>query len=278
MSLTFPGGIFRLWLDLAATLAAVSGCAVLLWLNWSTFFPPRARLPEAPVSLEGASLRGDPTAPVVVIEFSDFMCPFCARFEAEVLPELASRHIDTGRVQWAFRHHPIERLHPGATMAAVSALCAGRQDKFWEMHSALFQNPTDQSEARLIATARELGLNGDSFARCLLAEEAADQVKLDVAEAEALGLTGTPAFLVGRRLKDGTVRVVSVVNGARPIAEFDRAIGRAGRPEWSIPAILTGGGAIGLLAVHIIRRMRVRRVGVKTNERNRRLIDDKSAT
>lgn len=269
MSNQTSGRMVRFWLDLVATLAAVSGCVLLVWLNWNTFFPPEPRLPQAPVSLEAATLRGDPAAPVVVIEYSDFMCPFCARFEAEVLPELARRHIDTGRVQWAFRHNPLERLHPGATKAAEAALCAGREGRFWEMHAALFQEPEGLDESRLIAVGRELGLDEETFGRCLRAGEVSEQVRLDIAQAEALELSGTPAFLVGRRLENGTVKVVAVVNGARPVADFEKAISRALQPESWTRAILIGGGIVVVVALWL----GLSRRGPRVKNENRREVN-----
>jgi protein-disulfide isomerase len=258
-------GKLRFGLDVVATLAALGGCVFLVWLNWGRLFPPERPVPKAQVSLLGATLRGSSTSPVVLIEYSDYMCPFCARFEVDVLPQLAIRYIDTGRVQWAFKHHPLERLHPGATKTAEAALCAGREGKFWPMHAALFQNPKGLDQSRLIALARTLDVNEEAFVGCL-AGQVSEQVKKDVAEAEALGLSGTPAFLVGRRLVDGTVRPVAVVDGARPLADFERAISRALRPQWSTRAVLAGGGAIMFVALWLgLRRRRFRRTW--TNER-----------
>ena len=272
MSTKTSGGKVRFCLDVVATLAAVSGCVFLFWLNWDKFFPPEPPVPGAPVSLEGATLRGDPSAPVVLIEYSDYMCPFCARFETDVLPELARRYIDAGRVQLAFKHHPIERLHPGATKAAEAALCAGREGKFWEMHEALFRQPKGLDESRLMAIARELGVNDETFGSCLEGE-VSEQVRADVGEAEALGLSGTPAFLVGRRLTDGTVKVVAVVNGARPVADFERAINRALRSPWWTKAILAG-GAVTVAALWLGLRRRGSR---EKDGTERRRIDDESA-
>jgi len=241
----------RFWMDSVATLAALIGLAVLVWMNWGRIFPPPPVLPEAPVSLAGATLRGDHTAPVVLIEYSDYLCPFCLRFEEDVLPALQQRYIETGRVQLAFKHHPIERIHPGATRAAEAAICAARQDQFLPMHAALFREPAGLDDARLVRLAGELGLDSDAFSQCL-ASDAAEQVQRDVEEAQALGLSGTPAFLIGRRMTDGTVQVTAVVNGARPAAEFEAAIDAALAPpvfSSSRVAVLVAGGGMGTMAV-----------------------------
>ena len=141
MSTKIQRGHINLGLDIVATLAAVAGCVVLAWQNWDKIFPTAAPVAETPVSVAGASLRGDNAAPVVVIEYSDYMCPYCSKFENEVLPALTGQYIHSGRVQLALKHHPLERLHPGATKMAEAALCAGRQGKLWEMHEALFRQP-----------------------------------------------------------------------------------------------------------------------------------------
>lgn len=266
MSIKTRRGSINLLLDVVATLAAVTGCVFLAWLNWDKFFPPNPKAPEMPVSMAGATLRGDDGAPVVLIEYSDYMCPYCARFETDVLPVLALQYIDTARVQLVFKHHPLERLHRGATKAAEAALCAGRQGKFWNMHEALFRQPKGLDDSRLIALAREIGVGDHDFERCLAGEVSA-QVMADVAEAETLGLSGTPAFLIGRRLADGTVRAIAVVDGARPVADFERAIKQALRPPWLTSAILTGGGVITILAVGLgARWLRVRRRDAKGRE------------
>jgi protein-disulfide isomerase len=178
------------------------------------------------VSIEGATVKGDASASVVLIEYSDYRCPYCSRAETDILPEITRRYIDTGRIQLAFRHHPMEQLHPGATKAAEAALCAGRQGRFWQMHSALFNREQGIDEAGLLARARELALDEKSFLTCL-AGVVAEQVEADVKEARRLGLTATPAFLVGRRESDGRVRVTAVVNGARPIGDFEKALNQA---------------------------------------------------
>lgn len=213
-------------MDVVATTAAVLGCAILVWLNWSRLAPHRPKLPDRPVSLVGAALRGNDSAPVVIIEFSDYQCPYCARAERDLVPELSSRYISTGKVQLAFRHHPIEQLHPGATRAAAAALCAGREGRFWEMHAALFREPKQMERSALLSRARSLGLDEDRFEQCL-GGEVARQLEADAQEADSLGLTGTPAFLVGARQEDGDVEVVAVIRGARPIGDFEAAINEA---------------------------------------------------
>jgi len=121
-------------------------------------------------------------------------------------------------------------------------------------------------ESRLIGLARDLGMRDRDFERCLAGEVSA-QVSADIAEAKALGLSGTPTFLIGRRLADGTVRAVAVVDGARPAADFERAINQALRPPWLFSTILAAGGVVTILAVGLGAKWRsVRRRDTKGKE------------
>jgi len=245
MSARVPRETVRLWMDGVTTVAALAGVAILLWMNWARLFPPPPSVPESPVSLAGATLRGVDTAPVILVEYSDYLCPFCLRFEDDILPTLNQRYIETGRMQLAFKHHPIERIHPGSTLASQAALCAGRQDMFLSMHTALFREGAGLTEGRLVQIAQSKGLDTQEFSQCLFGDVSL-QVLRDVKEAEALGLSGTPAFLVGRRLADGTVKVVEVIKGARPAADFEAAIERAlaspGFAPSRAPLVFVAGG------------------------------------
>jgi len=220
----------RLGLDVLATVAAVGACGILLYFNWGKIFPPQAPVPQSPLALDGASLKGSAEAPVVVVAYSDYVCPFCAKAEREVMPEIQKQYIATGRVQLAFRQHPLEKLHPGATRAAVAALCAGEQGRFWEMHDALFRDPKNIDEADLLTRVRSLHLDEQRFIACGQGQ-AVTQVQRDVKEAEDLRLGGTPVFLIGRRQSDGRVRVLSIIDGAHPIEVFRKQIEAAAVPE-----------------------------------------------
>lgn len=242
----------RSWLDLVVTVAILATCVVIVAAHWPKLFP-RSRIPAVPkasVSLVGATLKGSSSAPVVLIEFSDYVCPFCKRSETEVLPKLAEEYIESGRVQLAFKQHPLEKLHPGATKAAEAALCAGREGKFWQMHAALFSDQKQVDHASLTARATALALDEQSFEACLDGQLAA-QVQSDVREAEGLGLSVTPAFLIGRREASGLVKVVTVLTGAQPVQKFKEAFDRAlGSSEsMALYGYAWFGGALGLLAV-----------------------------
>lgn len=257
----------RLAMDVVATMAAVVGCGLVLYFNWSKLAPRSIPVPAAPVSLKGAAFRGNADAPVVVVEFSDYFCPFCAKAENEVLPAIQRNYIEQGKVSLAFRHHPLEQLHPGATAAAVAAVCAGTSGRFWEMHASLFGDHKDVSPASLTHRAGALSIDADEFGRCLTSADARGRVDTDVRQAEALGLGGTPVFLIGRRQPDGAVRVVSVIDGARPVGDFQAAIEKALRGDPSETNQLMAFAALsGMLLVAAWVWSKRRRVGVLTSQ------------
>jgi protein-disulfide isomerase len=222
-----PAG--RRWIELIKLIAIIGTCVFLVWTNWPRG-PVRPPLPREPISIEGAALRGDSRAPVVLTEWSDFECPFCEKAERDLLPALEQRYIRPGHVQLAFFHHPLP-IHPHAERAAEAAVCAGRQGQFWAMQAALFADRTHLEETSLRARAHTLRLDEPAFVACLDGG-VVDQVRSDAQRAEALGLRGTPAFLVGVRERDGRVRITQVIPGAQPVDEFvtaiEAALGQAG--------------------------------------------------
>jgi protein-disulfide isomerase len=165
----------------------------------------RVRLDGPPVfrvtvALDGAPGRGSAGAPVTIVEFSDFHCPFCRQAQA-LLGELRARYTD--RIRLVYKHLPLDRLHPTARRAAEAAECANDQARFWEYHDRLFAGEPDGSPEKLRALARELGLDVAGFGRCLDAGTHRARVQRDVDEAERLGVTFTPAFFVNGRLVFG---------------------------------------------------------------------------
>ena len=129
--------------------------------------PAERPLPADPVSLEGAAVKGRREARVAIIEYSDFQCPFCARFAIDTLPQIDKTYIATGKVLMAFRHLPLEAIHPFAVDAGASVECAGRQDRFWDMHDRLFQNPKQLDPNTLRGHAQALSLDIAAYDACL---------------------------------------------------------------------------------------------------------------
>ena len=248
-----------------AALMAVT-CVALIWaaLHAPQPIDRTPPIPREPVSLDGAAVKGRDTAPVVVIAFADYQCPACRKFETDTLPRLETAYIATGQVQWAFRHHPIEQLHPAAVGGARAAACAGARGRFWEMHEALFADPKNMDRPALLTRATTIGLDARAMAACLDDASVAAAVQRDIDQATALQLRGTPAFLVGHREPDGRVRVASVIPGAAPYDDFTAAIDSAlaGPRRWQTRIV--AGAGIGVLSAALaiagLRRARRRRV------------------
>ena len=222
--------MLRKWLDGIAAIAMISASVFVIW---STGFrasaaKPHARperpLPSEPVRIEGVAFQGNRSAPVVITEFSDFQCPFCSKFSREILPELVRDYVDTGIAILAFRHFPLTNAHPFAQDAAIASTCAARQGRFWELHDLLFRSSATLSANTVREDIRAAGLGGPALESCLASKEVADQVANDVAAGQVLGVTGTPAILVGARLDDSLMKLTARIAGARPISEFRAAI------------------------------------------------------
>ena len=145
--------------------------------------------------------KGSATAPVLIEEFSDFQCSYCGTFARETLPQLTETYIATGKVRLIYRHFAI--LGPQSTAAAEAAACAGAQGQFWPYHDRLFANQGRLTFTRqsLLQLAQELSLNLAEFTTCLDTERFTPQVRAETNAAVALGLRGTPGFIVnGRQL------------------------------------------------------------------------------
>jgi len=178
------------------------------------------------VSLDDDPVKGNQNAPVIVIEFSDFQCPFCAKFYRETLSQFEESYVDTGKVKFVYRDMPIDSLHPNARPAAIAAECADEQGKFWDYHNMLFEKQAEwQSlsaadfQTTMSKYATDLGLESASFDSCIKSQDVADEVNKDSLDATRYGATGTPTFFIGNE-KDGFTKFV----GAQPFTAFQAAI------------------------------------------------------
>ncbi|CAN5627850.1 hypothetical protein BH10CHL1_BH10CHL1_02530 [soil metagenome] len=170
-------------------------------------------------TMAGDEYRGNPDAKVIVVEFSDFQCPFCRRHVQETQPALDKTFVDTNEIFWVFKNFPLS-IHPQAPAAAVAAECAADQGKFWEMHELLFKDATPWSISDpnpvFSELAKQLGLNTDQFTKCLseTGEASAQQrVQSDIADGKSF-VQGTPTFIV---LFNGEGRIIP---GALPVDRF----------------------------------------------------------
>ena len=178
---------------------------------------------------DGASM-GNPDAPIQMVEFSDFQCPFCDRHYTDVEPLLEQYYIDTGKVLFTYRSagnfvsDNVGGANTESRDSASAAYCAEDQGKFWEMHDALFVNNRDVegqgsfSDRRLSEIASVAGLDVDQFEECYDSDKYDDRVEQDHTDAVAAGLQGTPFFVVTYTVNGETK--TTTIDGAQPFSEF----------------------------------------------------------
>jgi protein-disulfide isomerase len=163
---------------------------------------------------ERAPSAGPDNAPVTLVEFSDFQCPFCNRF-VPTLKQLQETYGDKLRI--VYRQYPITSLHPNAFKAAEASLCAHEQGKFWEIHDVMFQEQSRLSVRELKLLAQRLGMDQKKFEGCLDSGKYTEQVQNDLAEGGKAGMTGTPALFVNG---------IEIEGGAVPFAKVKQALDR----------------------------------------------------
>ncbi len=180
--------------------------------------------PIIQVSLDDDPVLGNQDAPVTIVEFSDFQCPFCSRFYQQTLPLIEQNYIQTGIVKLVYRDFPLD-IHPNAVPAHIAAECADEQGKFWEYHDMLFDRQSEwiglslgSVEEKFSQYASGLGLDTTSFESCMKSEEIANEVAQDFQAGVQYGSSGTPTFFIGN--EDGYIKMV----GAQPYAAFEAAI------------------------------------------------------
>lgn len=170
--------------------------------------------------------KGDSTAPITLIEFSDYHCPYCARHAKTVMTQLQEHYIDTGKLRFVMRENPIPTLHPRAQAAAVAVLCAGDQGNYWGMHDALFNDQKAKTDDAFKAMAETIGLDAAAFNTCLTSNKFDAQIKADQAEGQKLGISGTPSFVMGYTDPDDSnvVHLTKFIRGAQPYSSFSSSI------------------------------------------------------
>jgi protein-disulfide isomerase len=166
--------------------------------------------PRLVVASGNSPSKGSKNAPIELIEFSDFQCPFCLRADPTV-QQVLSTYGD--KIRFVYRNYPLPN-HPAARPAAEAAACAGEQGKFWPYHDLLFANPSKLADADLKQHAVTLGLNTDQFNSCVDTHKLKGVIDADVKDGEEAGVNGTPAFYINGRM----------ISGAQPFDVFKRLI------------------------------------------------------
>jgi protein-disulfide isomerase len=175
------------------------------------------RPPKVDVSPDPARLRGNPKAPITIVEFSDFSCAYCRKAEATIY-ELLAKYPDT--VKLGYRDFPLRQMHPQAQLAAEASRCAGEQDKYWEYHDLLFANGDKLSRDDLIADARMLKLDDQKFDACLSSGRFKPQIEGDIQLGMRSGVISVPAFFVNGIF----------LEGAQPLEVFEKMVKEAAQP------------------------------------------------
>lgn len=178
-------------------------------------------LDPAVARADSSRIQGSATAPVWVLEVSDYQCPYCKQWHDETYSQLVREYVDAGKIRLAYVNFPLS-MHPHAEIAAEAAMCAGSQGKYWPYHDALFTSqerwaPLADARPVLDSLATAVGLDSAAFAACLTNHAMRDLVQADMARMEQAGVRATPTFFVGS----------TKLEGAQPIEAFRQAIDAA---------------------------------------------------
>lgn len=192
------------------------------------------------VSAGDSPFLGQANAPVTIIEFSDFQCPYCGNFTKDAFLQIKSQYIQGGKVKFVFRNFPLP-FHENAEKAAEAALCANEQGKFWDYHDKLFANQNALTVDNLKTYAKDLGLDTSKFNSCLDSGTMEATAKKDAADGTSYGVGGTPSFFITKGslsvdpnyiIKQSQANQLiidlgnndTVIIGAQPFSEFQKAI------------------------------------------------------
>ena len=182
---------------------------------------PGEQIVKAKVSIEGAYALGSKDAPLTIVEFTDFQCPYCQRFHVSTFAELKKDYIDTGKLRFVSRDLPLD-FHPNAMQAAEAGRCAGEQGQFWAMRDRMNANPDKLDMGSLVSWAQDLKLNVIGFRACVQSQKYKNAIQSDIQMAQRIGANGTPSFVVGKSTADGVDG--ELVVGAMPYQLFDEKL------------------------------------------------------
>ncbi len=208
----------------------IFGIIVLLfvgfWTNWFGLASPESNSQMTTTPIQNEPFKGAEDAPVTIVEYSDFECPFCGRFYRNTLKELESRYIESGQVKLVYKNFPLQSMHDRAMPAAIAGECVFRQgnDLFWNFHDLVFENQNNLTDAALKGYARQAGADMDSFTSCYENENTKSEVEQDLKEGSQSGITGTPGFVVGNSNRQPFRGEVLV--GSQPVSRFQQLVNK----------------------------------------------------
>ena len=206
----------------------VSGTIGIQWLQEhhlrQTSKQPSRQIPTltSPLLLKGEPTLGDASAPLTIVEFSDFECSYCRRFHEDVFPQLKRDYINTGLVRFVHKDLPLP-FHPHALPAAAAARCAGEQKRYWEMYSSLFDQQNCLGCKGVLAIAGEADLNRSKLKACMEQESTLALINANRSEASLHNISATPTFVIGPTQSNGSLDGL-VIEGAVPWSTFKSTI------------------------------------------------------
>ena len=218
------------WLTLGLGVGSGGTLALQQWTSTSTPVaearaeqqpPPEAAL-TTELLLDGEPVLGSSRAPLTIVEFSDFECPYCRLFHEEVLPSLQREYIDTGLVRFIHKDLPLP-FHKKARPAAAAARCAGEQNRYWDLYSALFHQQTCLECKGVVGITESIDLNTSALRACMKRKATETLITTNVSEAELHNIRATPTFVIGPSRSDGKHHG-DVIEGAMPWPQFKALI------------------------------------------------------
>ena len=228
------------WRTMLDVLTSVVLLSVSGLIGWRLLSAPAQAIPSitdpasidtaigATVNVRDAAVLGLASAPIAIVEYSDFQCPFCGKFSMEVLPKLDAAYLSTGKVAFYFKHFPLN-IHPLAERAAVFAECTRPSGNFWRFSESLFTTGRELSQQVLDQAVVAHGVS--SVSSCLDESAPLKRVQADREEALRLGLKSTPSFLIGKLETGGVVRVVKAIRGGARLAVLESAMREVGNDQ-----------------------------------------------
>jgi protein-disulfide isomerase len=186
--------------------------------------PPAQQAPKvtrATLNMDGVAMLGSKDAPLTIVEYTDYQCPFCQRFHVTAFNDLKKNYIDTGKVRFYSRDLPLD-FHPNAMRAAMAARCAADQGQFWKLRDVMGANPDKLDMDHIAGFATDLKMDTKTFRACVESEKYKNAIQTDVLEAMKVGAQGTPTFVIGKSTAIGVEG--EVMEGAMPFPMFDQKL------------------------------------------------------